>query len=386
MKTLTPKPKINIKKNLKSLRKITVRSLVGYILTAFIAALLGGTIVGFFERNVTPLGGNDSVNEITVTENSAVIDVVDKVTPSVVSITAEQSTLNFFGEIQKSESSGTGFIVTADGLIMTNKHVVEASNAKYAVFTNDGKEYDAEVIATDPFFDIAFIKIDAKNLPVAKLGDSNDLKIGQRVVAIGNALGQFQNTVTTGVVSAIGRAIEAGSSFSGGTTTLENMIQTDAAINPGNSGGPLVNLDGQVIGINTAVASGAEGIGFVTPINIAKTAFKSVQEKGKIVRPMLGVRYINITKEFAVRNNLPVNYGALIYSYDSDLAVLPGTPAAKAGLTEGDIITKIADYELTQGQSLISVLSNFAPGDEVTLTYLRDGKEKTATIVLAESK
>lgn len=333
-------------------------------------------------------GGNSAITQnirksITIDEQSAVIDVANKVEPSVVSITSEQSRLNFFGRIQSSKAYGTGFIVSKDGLIITNKHVVDAS-ANYSVFTSDGKEYQARVVAKDSIYDIAFVKIEAKNLTPVELGDSNELKVGQEVIAIGNALGQFQNTVTTGIVSAVGRAIEAADS-QGSSETLDNLIQTDAAINPGNSGGPLVNIDGQVIGINTAVSSEGQGIGFAIPINVAKAAIKSVEEKGKIVRPMIGIRYVNITKEFASRNTLSVGYGALIYTGTDDPAVLPGTPAAKVGLQENDIITKLNDTQISEGKSLAGILANYLPGDKVTITYLRNNKEHRVDVTLAES-
>jgi serine protease Do len=352
--------------------------MVVILAVGFIGGIFGGRFLG---------SNNASKNEeknITVQEQSATINVVKKVSPSVVSITSEQSTLNFFGQIQKSKSAGTGFIVSEDGLIMTNKHVVSSQDASYSVFTSDGKEYKAEIKALDASFDLAFLKIDAKGLKPVELGDSDKIEVGQRVIAIGNALGQYQNTVTTGVVSAIGRAIEAGDS-SGSSETLENLIQTDAAINPGNSGGPLVNIDGQVIGINTAIDQSGEGIGFAIPINIAKTALDSVIKTGKISRPYLGIRYINITKEFATRNNLAVDHGALIYASGSDLAVIPDSPAAKAGLKDEDIITKINDITLGQGKSLVSVLSTFKVGDKVTVYFVRDGKEAKTGATLAEA-
>lgn len=351
----------------------------------FIVGFLGGALGGGLGKRVVEKIETGQKN-ITVQEQSATIDVVKKVSPSVVSITSEQSKLDFFGRVQKAKGAGTGFIVKEDGLILTNKHVVSEKSADYSVFTSDGKEYKAEVKALDSAYDIAFLKIDAKGLKPAELGSSDGIQVGQKVIAIGNALGQYQNTVTTGVVSAVGRAIEAGDSELGQTETLENLIQTDAAINPGNSGGPLVNIDGQVIGINTAIDQQAQGIGFAIPINLAKSALDSVVKTGKISRPMLGVRYINITKEFAARNNLTIDHGALIYASGRDLAVIPGSPAAKAGLAEEDIIVKIDDVELGEGKSLAGTLARYNVGDKVTITYLRYGKEHKADVVLAESK
>jgi serine protease Do len=358
-------------------------------LTIIIVSIISGVIGGLgallfkseIQNQVTEIG----TKNITVNEESATIEVVKKVSPSVVSITSEQTVTDFWGQSQTAESSGTGFIVTADGLIATNKHVARDSRSSYTVFTNDGKEFQATVKATDPYFDIAFLKIEASGLVPLDLGDSENLAVGQVVIAIGNALGQFQNTVTTGVVSAVGRSIAAGDS-SGQTETLENMIQTDAAINSGNSGGPLVNIDGQVIGMNTAVAGNAEGIGFATPVNLVKTALASVQKEGRIVRPMLGVRYINITKEIASSNDLPVDHGALIYASGSLPAVVVGSPADKAGLRKDDIIIKIGDKEVKEGRSLVSVLSSFMPGEKVEVKYLREGKEASVTVTLSESK
>lgn len=373
----------SVKSFLKPGKKIS--QYLPYFISSLLGMVIGGLLVFYLTSNVSVIEKKLETTELNVEENSAVIEAVQKASPAVVSITAEQATLDFFGRIRESKASGTGFFVSEDGLIVTNKHVVESDRADYSVFTSDGKEYDAKVLARDPFFDVAFLKISGSNFPTVEMGNSDSLVVGQRVVAIGNALGQFQNTVTTGVISAIGRAIEAGDSLLGESVTLENMIQTDAAINPGNSGGPLINLSGQVVGINTAVAGEAEGIGFATPINVVKTVLDSVKKDGKIVRPMIGIRYININKEFATRNNLKVNYGALIYASGNDLAVIPGTPAFKAGLKEGDIITKINDYEIKEGQSLITILANFKPGDRVTITYIRDNHEQKTELTLAKN-
>lgn len=375
----------NINKLGAKVKNISPNLVVIIIVTAIISGVIGGVAVSLFRNEISNAVTEIGTNKITVEEDSANIDVVKKVNPSVVSITSAQTSLDFWGRAQTSESSGTGFIVTADGLIATNKHVAGNSKADYKVFTNDGKEYKAVLSAADPYFDIAFLKVEATGLVPLNLGDSADLQVGQRVIAIGNALGQFQNTVTTGVVSAIGRSIEAGDSY-GQTAVLENMIQTDAAINSGNSGGPLVNIAGQVIGMNTAVAGNAEGIGFATPINLVKTALTSLQKNGNIVRPMLGVRYMNITKEFAASNDLAADHGALIYASGDALAVVPGSPADKAGLTKGDIITRINNQEIKEGQSLVSVLSGFAVGEKVEIRYIRDGQEKSVSVTLAESK
>lgn len=376
-----PVSKIKLKLNQEAWRAIAIVAVV-----ALLAGAIGGAGLYKLKYKISEKVEKLENKITTVQEQSATIDVVKKVSPSVVSITAEQSRLDFFGNVRNSKSSGTGFIVTTTGIIITNKHVVSGETAQYSVFTQDGKEYQAKIVALDPNFDLAFIKIDANNLVPAELGDSNSIEVGQKAIAIGNALGQYQNTVTAGVVSAIGRAVEAGDQTGSGTETLENMIQTDAAINPGNSGGPLVDISGRVFGINTAVDSQAQGIGFALPINLAKSVLPSVLEKGKIIRPMLGVRYVNITKEFAARNNLKIDHGALIYASGSELAIIPGSPAAKAGLREGDIITKIGTDILGQGKSLVGVLSRYSPGDKIKVVYTRDKIEHAVDITLAESK
>jgi len=328
--------------------------------------------------------------KIVIEESSAIIDSANKVSSAVVSITQKGTSVNFFGQTVQAEGSGTGFIITSDGLILTNKHVIAAigSASTYSVVTVDGKTYDATVQSTDPFNDLAVLKIDARNLPVVELGDSDELKVGQWVVAVGNALGQFQNTVTAGIVSAKGRQIQASDSDGTSTETLSNLLQTDTAINSGNSGGPLVNLKGQVIGINTAVASGAQGIGFAIPINEAKSAIESIKKTGKIVRPYLGVRYQTVTPEIAKANNLSVDYGAIVLRGTglTAFAVVPGSPADKAGIVENDIILEVNGDKIDADHSLVSLIQQYQVGDEVELKVLSKAKEKTVKVKLEESK
>lgn len=323
--------------------------------------------------------------KVTVEESSAVIDVVKKVSPAVVSITSKRNIEDFFGRVISQEGGGTGFIITNDGLILTNKHVISDDNADYSVITNDGKTYEAKILAKDPFNDLAVVKIEATGLSVVDLGDSDKVEVGSRVIAIGNALGEFRNTVTTGVLSARERTLTA-SDASGSGETLEGLLQTDAAINFGNSGGPLVNIRGQVIGINTAVADKgvAEGIGFAIPINTAKSAIESVQKSGKISRPYLGIRYVFLNKELAKLNNLPSEKGALIMGSGNQVGVLPGSPAAKAGIKEKDIILKIEGQEIDEDHSIARVLQRYQPGDEVTLEVLRDKNKFEAKLTLGE--
>lgn len=369
---------------------------VGFLILSLVMGSLGavGTLV-IFSSNTNlknKLGLNNlpinstSTEKLVLEESSAFTDVAKKVSPSVVSITTTTNVQNFFGQSLGTETGGgTGFIITSDGLIATNKHVASDTNAQYTVFTSDGKEYKAKLQATDPSNDFAVLKIDASGLPVVDLGDSDSLSVGQWVVAIGNALGEFQNTVTVGVVSAKNRTITA----SGGTTSeqLTGLIQTDAAINPGNSGGPLVNLKGQVVGIDTAVAGNAQGIGFAIPINDAKKAIDSIKKTGTITRPMLGVRYIPLTKEIAQANSLSVNDGAWVLRGKSlsDVAVIPGSPADKAGILENDIITAVNGVKITSDNPLNKLVSNYNVGDNIELTYLRKGKEAKVKVTLTAS-
>jgi len=322
--------------------------------------------------------------KITVTEESGVIAAVAKVSPAVVSIVSTRDARGFFGDVWEQKGGGTGFVLTNDGLIATNKHVVADSEATYTVITNDGKNYSAKILARDPSNDFAVVKIEAENLPVATLGNSADLQVGQNVIAIGNTLGEYQNTVTTGVVSAIGRSVSAGDGLMQ-SENLEDVIQTDAAINPGNSGGPLVNIAGQVIGINTAIDRGGQLVGFAIPINNVQTAIDGIIREGKIVRPYIGIRFIPITKDFATLNKLASDHGALIYSGDpSLLSVLPDSPAQKIGLKEMDIITKINNQDIDESHSLNSLLAKYKPGDEVSLTVLRQKETLEKKVILGK--
>jgi serine protease Do len=304
----------------------------------------------------------------------------------VVSIVASSSLLNpYTGGSQESQTgAGTGIIVSADGLILTNKHVVKGGDS-FTIVTSDNKEFkNAKVVATDPANDIAFMKVEASGLTPAELGDSDKVEVGQSVVAIGNALGQFQNTVTTGVISGKSRPITA-SGGDGSAERLTNLFQTDAAINPGNSGGPLVDIEGRVIGINTAVAGSAENIGFAIPINDAKASLDSVKKNGKISRAYLGVRYIMLNEQIAQANNLPNNEGALVYARGNQFAVIPNSPAAKSGIKEGDIIIKFDGQPVDRENPLNSYVNKKKPGDSATLTVLRDGKEQQIKVTFAEA-
>jgi serine protease Do len=327
-----------------------------------------------------------------VREKSDIIDVVKKVGPSVVSIAIKRpqtSTRNPFGlnpffappsqqapNTNREAGIGTGFIVDSKGIIVTNRHVVD-TQGQYVVITNDNKKYDVQRVNIDTGNDFAILKIDANNLPAATLGDSNALEAGQSVIAMGNALGEFKNTVTSGIVSGLNRSIEAGDQLGGNVETLQNLIQTDAAINPGNSGGPLLNIGGQLIGINTAVASGqAQNIGFAIPINSIKPTINEFLATGKISRPFLGVQYQMITKRQSIISEVPEG------AYIED--VVSAGPAEKAGLRAEDIITEINGKKINENNPLTDVIRTFKVGDTVEVKYNRNNNDQTTRVTIGE--
>jgi S1-C subfamily serine protease len=370
------------------------------------------------KKALAPVAGStSSTTQLYAPTNdyeTAVIDAVQKAVPSVVSIViservpiVEQCPYNPFGDLPlefqpffggatttfmepcttgktqlQAVGGGTGFIVSPDGLILTNKHVVAATNASYTVILNNGKKYPATVLARDPVQDFALVKIDATGLPTLPLGDSDGLLLGQTAIAIGNALGQFSNTVSVGVVSGLERTVTASDQANGQQETIQGVIQTDAAINPGNSGGPLLNLQGQVIGIDTALASGAQNIGFAIPINRAKHDVASVLAVGKIQSPFLGVQYLMVTPAMASAQDLATSTGALVRGSASGPGVEPNSPAAKAGIQSGDIIEKVDDQAIDANHVLSDVIENYSVGDTVTLTIDRGGKQLTIPVTL----
>ena len=284
---------------------------------------------------------------------------------------------------------GSGFFISADGFVLTNKHVVIDPKADYTVMTNEEKKYHAKVVARDPINDVAILKIEDKDLPHIELGESSNLELGQTVVAIGNALGQFQNTISTGVVSGLSRHITAQAGIDGQQQELRGVIQTDAAINPGNSGGPLVDIEGKAIGINSAVIFGAQNIGFAIPINSAKKALADIKKYGHIRAPFLGLRYILIDPVLKMRHNLPVDYGAMVVpeATPGDYGVLPNGPADKAGILEHDIILEVDKQKITKELPLSDLIQKHEVGDKLNLKILRrGGKEIAATVVLEEMK
>ena len=372
--------------------KKSVNSKVKVIVSSIMAAIVLSVVVIVIVQNYTtqsnvvqtPTVQNDGNSSSFSEESASIEDVANKLSPSVVSIvTKSQSSYGRYSISRETQGAGTGIIVSSNGYILTNKHVVDGAST-VSVVLYDGTSYDsAEVIATDPLNDIAFLKIDgADNLTAAELGDSKTLNIGQQVIAIGNALGQYQNSVTSGIISGTNRTITASSSDSStDTETLTDMIQTDASINSGNSGGPLVNAKGQVIGINTAVDSSAQGIGFAIPIGAAKGMLSEILETGSAKRAYIGVSYVQVTPEVAKEYNLSVNKGAYVYS-ESGSAVVSGSPAAKAGIKDKDIITKINGVEVGIKGSVASLTAEYRAGDTIKITILRDGEEKELQVQL----
>ena len=282
---------------------------------------------------------------------------------------------------------GSGFIVHSDGIILTNKHVIADSSAEYTIRTSDNKKYRAEILARDPIEDVAILKIDARNLPTIPLGDSSDLELGETVLAIGNTLGLFQNTVSSGIISGLSRSIAAKTDENSPMQELRGLIQTDAAINPGNSGCPLIHLNGKAIGINAAIVFGAQNVGFAIPINAAKRDLLDVQKFGRVRRPLLGLRYVTIDDMMQEKMKLPVNYGALIAGKGPhNEAVVPGTPAQKAGIKEKDIVLECNDVKLSFNKTIQDFLEELNVGDILKMKVLRDKKELEVKVVLAERK
>jgi S1-C subfamily serine protease len=391
----------NSKKPLKSLpiKKIFIGLA---LLIIIVASIFGGAISDrlfgykildhFFPREAGFLSPSITQQRV-LTEESVVIDVAEKVSPSVVSVRVikEQSVFNPF-EIEFGpfgfsfpqertetieQDIGTGFIIDSEGLIVTNKHVVNDPQASYQVISNDDKTYELSKIYRDPVNDLAILKIDAKGLKPVEMGDSDNLKVGQFVIAIGTALGEFRHTVTTGVISGLGRGITAGSPFEGYVEQLDNVIQTDAAINPGNSGGPLLNSAGQVVGVNVAVAAAGENIGFAIPINVIKEAINNFNQTGQFSRPFLGIRYRMISQDIALLNEVP--QGAYI------VEVVSGSPADKAEIKAGDIITRFDGQAVKEEEGGLAKLINQKKiGDRIKLTIWREGEEKELTVTLEE--
>ena len=331
---------------------------------------------------ITFLNGGADGNSANFVEGS-IADIADKVSESVVSIVTSIKTVSFFGQSYDSSAAGTGVVVSADGYILTNKHVIDGAT-KINVVLDDGTTYeDVELAEVDPLNDIAFLKIGGvTNLKAATLGDSKTITVGQQVIAIGNALGQYQNTVTAGIVSGTGRSLTATDSTGSMSEQLSDMIQTDAAINSGNSGGPLVNAAGEVIGINTATSASAENMGFAIPISSVKGMLAQLTEKGEAKRAYLGVYSVEITPEVAKEYELPVNSGAYLYNSAKYSAVVSGSPADKAGLRDKDIVVAMNGVKVGAAGSLSSLTGEYKPGDTVQLTVYRGGGEIAINVTL----
>ncbi|MFH1089589.1 MAG: trypsin-like peptidase domain-containing protein [Candidatus Uhrbacteria bacterium] len=394
--------------NKQSTTLIVLLAITVLISTSF--GVLGGFLANqYFSLSGRLFSVSDQVDKNIIQmieEESSAISVVDRVTPAVVSIVIKKKAkdvqtnsmnLFFFGQEAPVEpkiedpdklvevGAGTGFFVTSDGYVVTNRHVVEEEDAFFTVVTLDDKEYEAKVVDIDPFFDIAILKIEGANFPTVVFGDADNLEVGQTVIAIGNALSQYQNTVTKGVISGVNRRLETYDNLSGGEV-IEGAIQTDAAINLGNSGGPLINLLGEVIGMNTAVSSDGQGLGFAIPVNEIKQAIESVKKDGRIIRPWLGVRFLMINKEYAEAESLPVEVGALISADEGDEAIVKDGPADKAGLKTGDVVTKVDGEILTEENSLSKVVREHLSGDVLKLTVLRGEETLELLVTLEEYK
>lgn len=333
------------------------------------------------------------------------VDVVGKSNPAVVSIVATASIsqiseeqrrmFDFFAPYldldiprdgtTRQVGAGSGFFVSSDGLVVTNRHVVDNDSLDYAVVTSEGTRLDAEVIAKDPIYDVAILKVEITDAAFLEFGDSDQIALGSSVIAIGNALAEFSNSVTKGIVSGLSRSVVARGNV-GQTELLENVIQTDAGINPGNSGGPLLDLEGKVIGVNVAVAVGSENIGFALPANLVSRIVRSVKEEGRIVRPFIGVRYVALNEQVAASRGLSVSQGALITSdITNSPAIVPGSPAEKAGLRAGDVIIEFGGRSITDSTSLQKLTREAEVGDVVDVKILREGREEIITLVLEEA-
>jgi len=365
-------------------------TVLGTVVLCFAGSFLGAWL--FVSSGLVKLDASRTISDnsqaIVAQQGEVIAEVFKKVSPSTVAITTQsvQQGVGRFQQSQVSEGAGSGIIVSKDGYVLTNKHVVPEGTNQVTVITDDGKEYEnVKVVGRDPSNDFAFLKIDGvSDLTAATIGDSEPVKPGDQVVAIGNALGIFRNSVTSGIISGTGRPLTASDEQGMNAEQLEDMFQTDASINPGNSGGPLVNLKGEVIGINTAVSTEGQGLGFAIPINAAKAVINSVLTKGKIVKAYMGVRYVSITADVADELKLAVKEGALVRGDAQNPAVIAGSPAASAGLKSGDIITQVNGTKIVQGKGLASLLAQYSPGDKVELTLLRDGKEQKMSVTLAE--
>jgi serine protease Do len=360
---------------------------VPVITIALVTAIISGSLSAAAVANLLRPGSSgvtneptgSSVSQVHIDESSAVITAVARVMPSVVVIESRSSG----GVLGGANGTGSGFIFDSNGWILTNKHVVQGAD-QISVQLNDSRVFTGRVYGIDTLTDLAIVKIDATGLPAATLGSSEELQLGQLAIAIGNPLGNFENTVTTGVVSGLGRQIQAGDSNGTSSEQLNNLIQTDAAINPGNSGGPLINSAGQVIGINTAVNQDAQGIGFAIPISVARPIVQLALAGKPIARPWIGVYYKPVNAQVAKDLGLSVDHGVLIDKPASGApAVFAGSPADKAGLKQGDIVVAVDGDVVDENHDLSTRILPHVPGDVVTLSVVRNGKTIDVSVTLA---
>ena len=353
---------------------------------ALVTAIVSGSLSAVAVANLMRRGSTGATNEPTgssvsqvhIDESSAVITAVARVMPAVVVIESRSGG----GVLGGANGTGSGFIFDSNGWILTNKHVVEGAD-EISVKLHDSSVFTGRVYGIDTLTDLAIVKIDATGLPTATLGSSEELELGQLAIAIGNPLGNFENTVTTGVVSGLGRQIRAGDATGSTSEQLNNLIQTDAAINPGNSGGPLINSAGQVIGINTAVNQDAQGIGFAIPISVARPIAELALAGKPIARPWIGVYYKVVDAQVAKDLGLSVEHGVLIDKPESGApAVFAGSPADQAGLVEGDIVVAVDGDAVDEDHDLSTRVLPHVPGDTVTLSVVRDGQTLEIVVTL----
>lgn len=353
---------------------------IALIFCCFVSAALGAILVLVAQDDLRQTIVNNT-REVIARESEIISNIADTVGKSTVAITTQTVTPDtLFSNPEVFSAAGTGIIISQDGYIITNSHVIPEGVDEVTVTLSDGRSFDnVKVVGRGRVNDVAFLKIrDVSGLKPADLGNSSQMEVGEKVIAIGNALGRFQNTVTVGVLSGVGRPIVTRSG--GEVQRLENLFQTDAAINPGNSGGPLVNLEGEVIGINTAVAKGAEGIGFAIPIDDVKGLIKSVVTEGELIRPFLGVRTVTVTPAIAAQVGIEAENGAYIVRG----GIVEGSPADQAGLKPGDVIVKVEGQKVNEDHVLGSVIAQYDVGETISLTIKRDGETKQIEVTLAE--
>lgn len=388
---------------------ITLTSLISIFIVFGLMYVWRDFLIGYIAERIDLSSTTEQVIKSSTDEQ--IVSTIEKVNPAVVSVVVTKDVpvyeryyesydpWGFFGGFniprvrengteEREVGGGSGFIVSNDGLIVTNRHVVSDTDARYSILLNDGSSYEVDVLARDPQLDIAILKISEplkSALSYVTFGDSESLRLGETVIAIGNALAEFRNSVSVGVVSGLSRSIVASDGM-GHSEQLDQVIQTDAAINPGNSGGPLLNLKGEVVGVNVATSQGADNIGFALPAHVVKGVVTSVKEHGEIIRPFLGVRYRMVTERMTELNDLAVDYGALVIRGESsdELAVMPGSPADKAGITENTIILSI-DGEKLRDRDLATVLRSKEVGQEITLIILQNGEEKEVSAILEKA-